>query len=279
MKHLLAVFIIASLMPFTIDAKTCSRCSNRTDKERATWIENDEICDASSVEGGFDKIIRTFDDTCCVNEDYVKDFNSPGYRRCKVFCEEETKCSDSYLYSRYTGVYRAPDCSENNPKVPPFPELKKYTCDFGCKNGTQINPKCVPTSIPEPTIAPIYYKCSRCSNNYRFAKTDSVNNESANCDGKEVEPWPKFPDDYYYSEQCKDYGDLDKFTHVCATGMQCKPVSPADANVDGLVNIIDRDIWKDNYLKNIGGRKNADFNNDGKIDGIDYVMLWNNYAP
>lgn len=49
-----------------------------------------------------------------------------------------------------------------------------------------------------------------------------------------------------------------------------------DANQDGSVNILDFNIWKDEYLGEASTR-HADFNNDGKVDLLDYA-IWRNYG-
>jgi len=51
-----------------------------------------------------------------------------------------------------------------------------------------------------------------------------------------------------------------------------------DANLDGLVNEADYDIWFAHYLQQInGGAGVGDFNMDGTINGIDYVVWLNNF--
>lgn len=53
----------------------------------------------------------------------------------------------------------------------------------------------------------------------------------------------------------------------------------ADANCDGVVDNDDFDVFYDNYLKNVsGGAREGDFNNDGFVGGIDYVLWLNNFG-
>lgn len=52
-----------------------------------------------------------------------------------------------------------------------------------------------------------------------------------------------------------------------------------DANGDGIVNELDYDIWKSHYnptLIQSGGSTIGDFNNDTKVDGVDFVIWLNN---
>jgi hypothetical protein len=53
---------------------------------------------------------------------------------------------------------------------------------------------------------------------------------------------------------------------------------PGDGNNDGKVDGVDYIIWLNNYGTNQSGASNGDFNNDGKVDGIDYVVWLNNYG-
>ncbi len=51
-----------------------------------------------------------------------------------------------------------------------------------------------------------------------------------------------------------------------------------DANNDGVVDGVDYVIWLNHYNETIsGGASVGDFNTDGKVDGIDYVIWLNNY--
>src|SRR3972149_526596 len=55
--------------------------------------------------------------------------------------------------------------------------------------------------------------------------------------------------------------------------------TPGDANNDGRVDGIDYVIWFNNYGQiSQGGSSVGDFNNDTKIDGGDYVIWFNNYG-
>ncbi len=52
-----------------------------------------------------------------------------------------------------------------------------------------------------------------------------------------------------------------------------------DANGDGKVDLTDfRDFWLINYRKAIKGFAFGDFDNSGKVDGIDYVIWLNNFG-
>ncbi len=53
---------------------------------------------------------------------------------------------------------------------------------------------------------------------------------------------------------------------------------PGDANGDKKVDIIDYQIWRDEYLGNVA-TKQADFNKDGKIDLIDFSIFRNAFKP
>lgn len=57
-------------------------------------------------------------------------------------------------------------------------------------------------------------------------------------------------------------------------------VKSGDANGDNLVDETDyNSFWKPNYLKlNCGGVSCGDFDKNGKVDGIDYVVWLNNYG-
>lgn len=53
---------------------------------------------------------------------------------------------------------------------------------------------------------------------------------------------------------------------------------PGDANEDGKVDGIDYVIWLKNYNQQTGNKhKDGDFNGDGKVDGMDYVIWLKNY--
>ena len=55
--------------------------------------------------------------------------------------------------------------------------------------------------------------------------------------------------------------------------------TPGDANNDGRVDGIDYVIWFNNYGQiSQGGSSVGDFNNDTQIDGVDYVIWFNNYG-
>jgi hypothetical protein len=51
-----------------------------------------------------------------------------------------------------------------------------------------------------------------------------------------------------------------------------------DANNDGKVDGIDYVVWLNNYDTNQTGPSKGDFNNDTKVDGIDYIIWLNNYG-
>ncbi len=52
-----------------------------------------------------------------------------------------------------------------------------------------------------------------------------------------------------------------------------------DANSDGKVDLLDfKDFWMVNYLKMLKGFSFGDFDNSGKVDGIDYVIWINNFG-
>ena len=51
-----------------------------------------------------------------------------------------------------------------------------------------------------------------------------------------------------------------------------------DANNDGRVDGADYVIWLNHYNLNVTGPANGDFNNSGNVDGADYVIWLNNYG-
>jgi hypothetical protein len=56
-------------------------------------------------------------------------------------------------------------------------------------------------------------------------------------------------------------------------------IAPGDANLDGLVNFADYQIWADHYLKEGDWSfPEGDFNNDSVVDGGDYTLWADNYA-
>ena len=55
-------------------------------------------------------------------------------------------------------------------------------------------------------------------------------------------------------------------------------VKIGDADGDGIVGIGDYAIWVSQYLKSIQSGKDADFDNDADIDGVDFVFWVNNYG-
>ena len=60
-------------------------------------------------------------------------------------------------------------------------------------------------------------------------------------------------------------------------------VSPAlasvagDANNDGKVDGLDYVIWLNHYNQSATGAAVGDFDNNSKVDGLDYVIWLNNY--
>jgi phosphatidylinositol-3-phosphatase len=61
----------------------------------------------------------------------------------------------------------------------------------------------------------------------------------------------------------------------CATGVLAKP---GDFNSDGKVDGLDYVIWLSHYRQNVNGINNGDANSDGKVDGLDYVIWVTNYG-
>jgi hypothetical protein len=54
-------------------------------------------------------------------------------------------------------------------------------------------------------------------------------------------------------------------------------LKPGDANNDGRVDGVDYVVWLNHYGQNIAnGNLSGDFNADSKVDGVDYV-IWMNY--
>lgn len=65
-------------------------------------------------------------------------------------------------------------------------------------------------------------------------------------------------------------------TFAGSTSVPVKRVG--DANNDGMVNGLDYVIWLNNYGKtSSSGVTTGDFNTDGRTDGVDYVLWLNNY--
>jgi hypothetical protein len=52
------------------------------------------------------------------------------------------------------------------------------------------------------------------------------------------------------------------------------PFLPGDANLDGMVDGVDFDIWNANKFTNLAAWSGGDFNADGVVDGFD-LMIWN----
>lgn len=55
-------------------------------------------------------------------------------------------------------------------------------------------------------------------------------------------------------------------------------VKPGDSNNDGLVDGIDYVVWLTHYNQTLTGATLGDFNNSGIVDGVDYVVWLNNYG-
>ncbi len=53
---------------------------------------------------------------------------------------------------------------------------------------------------------------------------------------------------------------------------------PGDANNDGKIDGLDYVVWLTHYNTNASGAQNGDFNNNGRVDGLDYVIWLNNYG-
>ncbi|MBI3980943.1 hypothetical protein HY345_03005 [Candidatus Microgenomates bacterium] len=75
------------------------------------------------------------------------------------------------------------------------------------------------------------------------------------------------------------YDDISAF-NPGGTGLT-NPSMAGDANNDRLVDEMDLEIWKDNYLKVLDGQtpnpsnSTGDFRADDTIDGLDYAIWWN----
>lgn len=50
-----------------------------------------------------------------------------------------------------------------------------------------------------------------------------------------------------------------------------------DANNDGRVDGVDYVVWLSHYNQNVAGSGSGDFDNSGRVDGLDYVIWLNNY--
>lgn len=67
-------------------------------------------------------------------------------------------------------------------------------------------------------------------------------------------------------------------TQAIATPTPTNPPRPGDANGDGIVDIIDYNIWRDEFIAvntPLGGGFRADFNQDGTVDLVDF-NIWRN---
>jgi len=57
------------------------------------------------------------------------------------------------------------------------------------------------------------------------------------------------------------------------------PLTPGDANEDGVIDGVDYVIWLNNYNTTTSNlHTDGDFNGDGVVDGVDYVVWLNNYG-
>ncbi|OGM12063.1 hypothetical protein A2Z22_03135 [Candidatus Woesebacteria bacterium RBG_16_34_12] len=78
--------------------------------------------------------------------------------------------------------------------------------------------------------------------------------------------------------------DIGAYEYVFGVSPTSTPSSPpaggpGDANNDGAVDGIDYVIWLNHYNTNTGnGSTDGDFNTDGTVDGIDYVIWLNHYG-
>ncbi len=63
-----------------------------------------------------------------------------------------------------------------------------------------------------------------------------------------------------------------------ATNTQTPPPLPGDSNNDGKVDGVDFVAWLNHYNQNVSGASNGDFDNNGKVDGVDYSIWLNNYG-
>lgn len=55
-------------------------------------------------------------------------------------------------------------------------------------------------------------------------------------------------------------------------------VKPGDANNDGKVDGVDYVVWRTNFNQHVTGPSFGDFDNNGYVDGVDYVIWRNNYG-
>lgn len=72
-----------------------------------------------------------------------------------------------------------------------------------------------------------------------------------------------------------DWQDMDYFE----IKNQSQPQTTGDANNDGRVDGVDYVVWLNNFNNDTtGGPSQGDFNNDGRVDGVDYVVWINNHS-
>lgn len=56
------------------------------------------------------------------------------------------------------------------------------------------------------------------------------------------------------------------------------PAKLGDANGDNLVSAVDYTVWHSHYKQTLSGATNGDFDDSGTVDGVDYVILINNFV-
>lgn len=76
-----------------------------------------------------------------------------------------------------------------------------------------------------------------------------------------------------------DDGVMSTRSDVCLSGV-CRGVIPGDVDRDGCVDDLDYDLLSQSYNRSVeegGADPRADFNGDGWVDVLDYLILYDNW--
>jgi len=94
---------------------------------------------------------------------------------------------------------------------------------------------------------------------------------------EQLEPYLPYPTENYQNQDIYRLENL--IALIQAPGDGTVPVVKAgDANNDGHVDGIDYVIWLNHFGQSVSGVVVGDFNSDNRVDGIDYVIWLNNYG-
>ncbi|MBI2430613.1 MAG: hypothetical protein HYV39_01210 [Candidatus Levybacteria bacterium] len=136
-----------------------------------------------------------------------------------------------------------------------------------------------PTATPPTTACGILYNritasfgTSCTTNDPKYDSVADLNKDKL-INGQDYSLFLKDTSESTNQAICTDY--LSSDANPCTAQPS---VTPGDADGNNIVNILDYNIWRDEYLGKISTKK-ADFNKDDKVNFVDFAILRNALVP